>query len=170
MSRNAALLTQIPRAAQRNIPLYLSKTHEQSAGSRSRIIITRPFHCASNDHPAGPVQRTPPPHSQPAQPQHQNPPHQPAKILRALFLFSKARRPAGSAVWCCETQIGRSVICQSGRSVRTGVRACVRVLLSPSPAVGQASKQAGTQQREFSFASPPLPQSQFRVLRSGREI
>lgn len=96
--------------------------------------------------------------------------HQPAKILRASFLFSKARRPAGSAVWCCETQIGRSVICQSGRSVRTGVRACVRVLLSPSPAVGQASKQAGTQQREFSFASPPLPQSQFRVLRSGREI
>jgi hypothetical protein len=50
--------------------------------------------------------------------------------------------------------------------VRACVRECGRVLLSPSP-IGQASRHAG---KRVSFAPSPLPQSQFRVLRSGRKI
>ena len=94
--------------------------------------------------------------------------HQPAKSSELRFCSPKARRPAGSAVWCCEAQIGRSVICMPVRSIGSDGRACGRVLLSPSPAVGQASRHSGKE--SFSLASPPLPQSQFRVRARARDM
>jgi hypothetical protein len=140
--------TQIQEAQQKPSTVSRQSFVKHPVVSSSRVPCTTAprFSLFSNDHPG---QRTPPPHSFPAQPQTEL---DRPEILRARLQGTPPCRLGFHttllSVQYCKMQIGRSVI-MSGQADRFG-RACEWALPSPSPAAIRASRLAG-QRREFSL-------------------